>query len=77
MRAKRSTRRRDVRPGESGADAPGLADWIVANETGWGFPHAAVAVLAGVVIGSRAVGWQIGRIAAAFAGMLRGRRSRP
>jgi hypothetical protein len=53
----------------------GTADWVLANEAGWGFPHGGVAILAGIIVGARAVAWQIDRIAAAVGLALRRRRA--
>ncbi len=65
MRDKRRTRRQVASDGKAAADEVGTADWVFANEAGWGFPHGEVATLAGIIVGSRAVARQIGRIAAA------------
>lgn len=57
MRDKRRTRRRVAADGTAAADESGTADWVLANEAGWGFPHRGVAILAGIVVGTRAVAW--------------------
>jgi hypothetical protein len=48
---------------------------VLANEAGWGFPRGGVAILAGIIVGARAVAWQIDRIAAAVGLALRRRRA--
>ncbi len=48
------------------------ADWVLVNEAGWGVPHGWLAALAGVVVGVRALGYQVGRLVVRLAG-LRGR----
>ena len=75
MRDKRRTRRRVAADGKAAADEVGTADWVLANEAGWGLPHGGVAILAGIVVGTRAVTWQIARIAAAFGRGLHRRRA--
>lgn len=74
MRDKRRTRRRVVSDGKAAADEVGTADRVLAIEAGWGYPHVGVAILAAIVVGARAVAWQIGRIAAAVGCALRRRR---
>lgn len=75
MRDKRRTRGRPVAyDGTAAAYEAGTADWVLANEAGWGFPHGGVVFLAGIVVAARAVAWLIGWIAAAVERALRRRR---
>lgn len=75
MRDKRRTRRRVASDGKAATDEVGTADWVLANEADWGLPHGGVVILAGIVVGARAVAWLIGRIATAVGGALRRRRA--
>ena len=74
MRGKRRTRRRVAADGTAVAYGVGTADWVLANEVGWGLPHGGVAILAGIIVGARAVAWRIDWIAAAVGRALRRRR---
>ena len=74
MRDKRRTRRRVAADDKAAAHEVGTADWVLANEAGWGFPHDSVAILAGIIVGARAVIRQIDRIAAAVGRALHRRR---
>ncbi|HEY3334212.1 MAG TPA: hypothetical protein VGK16_03155 [Candidatus Limnocylindrales bacterium] len=56
------------------ASRVGTADWVLANEAGWGFPHGGVVFLAGIVVGARGLALLIARIAAAVERALRQRR---
>ena len=65
MRAKRRTRRRVGPDGRAAVDEVRMADWVLANEAGWGLPHGGVVLLAGIVVGAGAAVGLIERIAAA------------
>lgn len=65
MRDKRRTRRRATSHVDGGPYEPGAADWVLANEVGWGVPHGLVALLAGIVVGVGTVAWQVRRSVAA------------
>ena len=73
MRDKRRTRRRVAADGKATTGHVGTADWVLANEVGWGLPHGGVAILAGIIVGARAVAWQIDRIAGSAGRALRRR----
>lgn len=73
MRDKRRTRRPVASPGSAAAYQAGTADWVIANEAGWGVPHGGVVLLAGVIVGARAVAWLVGRMATAVDRALRER----
>ena len=66
MRDKRRTRRRVSADPDRAPYEAGTADWVLANEAGWGLPHGLVALFAGIVVGVGAAAWQIGRITAAI-----------
>jgi hypothetical protein len=61
MRDKRPTRRRVASDGNAAADEVGTAEWVLANEVGWGLPHGLVAILAGIVVGERVIAPAIAR----------------
>jgi len=61
MRDKRRIKRRVASDGKAAAYEVGTAQWVLANEVGWGLPHGLVAILAGIVVGERVVVWAIER----------------
>ena len=69
MREKlRRIRRRPARR-KARTEGMSTADWVLVNEAGWGVPHGWVAALAGVAVGARALGYQVGRLAVWLAGL--------
>ena len=38
------------------------ADWVIENELGWGLPHAAIGLLAILIVAARVVGWELDRL---------------
>ena len=62
MRNKRRTRRRVDSGGKVAADVVGTADWVLANEVGWGLPHGLVAILAATIVGERVVVGVVARL---------------
>lgn len=62
MREKvRRIRRRPVRH-KVRTEGMSTADWLLVNEAGWGVPHGWLAAFAGVVVGVRALGYEVGRL---------------
>ncbi len=42
--------------------AESTADWVIENELGWGLPHAAIAVIAIILVAVRVIGWELDRL---------------
>ncbi len=55
-------KRRRPEPVAAGQDP---AEWLLANETGWGMPHPRLAMIAAAVVGARAIWFYLDRRSAA------------